>query len=263
MRYIYLVLSAIITFAQVPCWAKQRATNFDRPDGFGAQFQTLIYAVIYADLHDMEFVYTPFKKMEHNYSNDPDYLAQKEWLINFKDNFEINNGDTAPLDWSVMNFFEKNLELCTKSSALQKIKRIFRENKNPDNYFATGRFNIVLHVRRPNSHDNRIYGADIPDDYYLKIINKLRVVYSSKKPIFHIHSQGSRENYQRYASPDIVLHLDESVEDSFTQMVLADVLVTSPSSFSYVAGILSGGIVYYMSFWHPPLPDWIPLDTIL
>ena len=62
---------------------------------------------------------------------------------------------------------------------------------------------------------------------------------------------------------DIILHLNESVEDTFTAMVLADILVTSRSSFSYTAAILSEGIVYYMPFWHPPLPGWISVNEIL
>ena len=50
--------------------------------------------------------------------------------------------------------------------------------------------------------------------------------------------------------------INESIEDTFTSLVLADVLVISKSSYSYIAGILSEGIVYYQPFWHSPLPNW-------
>ncbi len=240
-------------------------TNPERTDGFGAQFQTIIASAIYAELNNVPYIYTPFRAMEHNYDNDPEFLAKKEWLINFKDNFEISADNDAINTLDLMEFiqfFEAHISECANSNALKKMKRIFRENKNINNYFDTGRFNIVIHLRRPNQHDNRLDGSDTADDLFLNIINKLRVIYSSQNPLFHVHSQGDRENFKNFDAPDIVLHLNESVEDSFTSMVLADVLVAARSSFSYVAGMLSDGIVYHIPFWHTPLPGWISVDTL-
>lgn len=39
-------------------------------------------------------------------------------------------------------------------------------------------------------------------------------------------------------------------------MVYADILVVSPSSLSYVAGILSNNTIYYINHCNPPLPSW-------
>ena len=264
MRYISICLLVLCAFQFQMSWATQIVTNPDRPDGFGAQFQTIIYSVIAAELNNLEFVYTPFKKMEHNYDNDPNFIAKKEWLINFMGNFELNHGDAIRLDMgNVIQYFEQNLEKCAKSSSLRKLKKIFRENKDKSKYFDAEHFNIVIHLRRPNSHDNRIYGANVSDDIFLDIINKLRTIYAPLNPMFHIQSQGKVENFKQYQAPDVVLHLNESVEDSFIPMVLADVLVTSPSSYSYTAAILSEGIVYYMQFWHPPLPGWKLITELL
>jgi nucleoside-diphosphate-sugar epimerase len=243
-------------------------TNPERVDGFGSQFQTIIQSVIYAELNNLEYVYTPFKTLEHNYDNDPDFLMKKEWLINFKDHFEVNaNNEVAQLSHSdlgiFINFFENNLINAVNSQSLKKIKKIFRENKNVDKYFDKEHLNIVVHVRRPNPHDNRLYGADTPDDLFLGIINKLRTIYADRNPLFHVQSQGNVENFRAYNAPDTVLHLNESVEDSFTSMVLADVLVVGASGFSYTAGLLSEGVVYCLPFWHRPLPSWIPVNEIL
>ena len=81
--------------------------------------------------------------------------------------------------------------------------------------------------------------------------------------MFHIQSQGKSENFKQYVAPDVILHLNESVEDSFIPMVLADVLVTSPSSFGYAAALISEGTVYYMPYWHPPLPGWKLVTDLL
>lgn len=229
-------------------------TNPKRNDGFGAQYQTIIYSVIYAELNNYKFLYTPFEKMEHNYDDDNNFIKKKEDLINFIGNFEINK-DKNFIEKDVfkfINFFESNLNKCVSSESLKKIKKIFKENKiNP---FDKNYFNIAIHVRRPNSHDNRLQGADVPDCLFLEIIEKLRIKY--KNALFHIYSQGNYENFLIFENNDTILHIDEELEDTFTDMVFSDLLVLSPSSLSYVAGILNDGIVYYIPFWHPPLPGW-------
>ena len=42
----------------------------------------------------------------------------------------------------------------------------------------------------------------------------------------------------------------------------AGTLVTSRSSFSYVAALLSEGRVYYFPFWHLPSPRWICVEEL-
>ena len=256
-------ISVLLIF-ELLIFAEEVVTNPIRSDGFGGQFQTIIASVIYAELNNKKFIYTPFKAMEHNYHNDADFLKKKESLINFIDNFEINEDDTIdPIVHSVfLNFFEENLVKCVNSLSLKKIKKLFRANKNAHNYFNNENLNIAVHVRRPNAHDSRIEGTDTSDDIFLYTLDQLRVIYAAKNPRFHIYSQGHAENFKIYEAQDVVLHIDESVEDTFTGMVFADVLVTAASSLSYTAGLLSEGIVYYIPFWHAPLPDWIAVDTL-
>jgi len=239
-------------------------TNPFRFDGFGAQFQSIIISAVYAELHNKQFVYTPFLAMEHNYDNDPHFLEKKEQLINFIGHFDINEDlSIQPFGWvhEYYDFFESNLARCAESESLKKIAQVFRLGKDKKNYFSDENLNIAVHVRRPNSHDSRSDGPDIPDDVYLKIIQRLRDTYSLQHPLFHIYSQGDPDVFKHcFPFEDIVLHINETVEDTFCSMVLADVLVTSASSLSYVAGFLSEGTVYYIPFWHPPLPHWVVLN---
>ncbi len=86
-------------------------------------------------------------------------------------------------------------------------------------------------------------------------------IYIAEQPLFHIYSQGDVTAFENiYKAEDVVLHINESVEQTFASMVLADVLVTTSSSLSYAAGIISEGTVYYIPFWHPPFPGWIVLN---
>ena len=266
MKRIGSILLATFAFQGLPlAQADEIVTNPHRTDGFGSQFQTIIYSVIYAELNNKQYCYTPFVEMEHNYDNDVDFIKKKEKLINFIDNFEINKDlsiQSIRRDLDFIAFFEDNLIACANSSSLKKIKKNFLLNKYKEDYFNSKNLNIAVHIRRPNPHDSRILGTNAPDSVYIKIIDLLRELYSSKSPLFHIYSQGNVEAFNNiFNADDIVFHINESIEQSFTALVLADVLVTSTSSFSYTAGILSEGVVYYFPFWHPPLPNWIAIDV--
>lgn len=267
MRYalIHTYLLIIITFYPYSR-TEHVVTNPERNDGFGGQFQTIIASAIYAELNNKKYVYTPFKTMAHNYNNDPDFILKKEWLINFIDNFEtINENHTVTNRHATyfINFFDSHVAACANSLVLKKIKKIFRANKKTDNYFNNQNLNIAIHIRRPNPRDDRITGTDTPDTIFLNIINQLRIIYTSKNPLFHLYSQGNKENFRLFDAPNIILHLDESTENTFIAMVLADVLVVGASSFSYAAGLLSEGTVYCLPFWHSPLPHWIPVTALL
>lgn len=239
-------------------------TNWSRIDGFGSQFQTIIYAVLYADLNNVKFVYTPFKNLEHNYDNDPEFTEKLERLINFRDHFEVDF-DANIQTWQhasgtsphYIAYFEKHIQESINSPHLKFIKDIFKENKCKETYFSKDSFNIAVHIRRLNSHDNGVVRIHVPDSVYLKAINVLREEYRDKSPLFHIYSQGDFAYFnEMYGADDVIIHLNDPVTDVITPMVFADVLVTSPSSLSYVAGILSDGQIYYYPFWHPPLPGW-------
>ena len=239
-------------------------TNPYQVDGFGSQFQNIIAAALYADLTHQQFVYSPFVSMEHNYDNDSAFLEKKEVFINFIDNFDVNTGQYPAIrNMSYKPVIDKHPDACAQSAMLTKIKTVFRAHKDVDNYFKNNRYNIVIHVRRPNQTDCRIEGTNTPDQLFLSIIEQLRIQYQDKNPLFHIHSQGNTENFKQYQADDVVLHLNKSVEDSFLAMVLADVLVAGASSFSYTAALLSDGIVYHIPFWHTPFPHWISVNDLL
>lgn len=260
--YVFIILSLGQHTYIESSSTKSLITNPYRFDGFGAQFIHIIGSILYAECNNLHYIYTPFTAMEHNYDNNPEFLRKKEWLINFIDNFEINTAHDTKYPPHAIDFLESHIEECSNSQALQKVRYIFRANKNINDYFNNENLNIAVHIRRPNEHDSRVDGTDTPDNIFLNIINKLRIIYASKNPLFHIYSQGSNEDFQKFNAPDIILHLNTSLEDAYIPLVLADVLVASRSTFSYTAGILSEGIVYYIPFWHSPLPHWISVKTL-
>jgi len=235
-------------------------TSIKSKDGFGSQYQKIIQTYIYCKLHSLNFAYTPLEFIEHNYDNDQNYINKIEELINLKSKLQNidNSMIVEELDFGsiVMKFTEANIDLCNENNHMQFIKDCFWENKER-NHFKNNKMNIAVHIRRPNSHDTRIEGANIPNSYYLNIMNEIREKYKDPPLQFHIYSQGVIENFKELEKEDVEFHLDEEITQTFVGLVAADILVLSPSSFSYVAGLLSDGIVYYKPFWHNKKRDWV------
>jgi hypothetical protein len=62
--------------------------------------------------------------------------------------------------------------------------------------------------------------------------------------------------------PNLVPCINQPEIDQLRKMATADVLVTSKSSFGYLAGVLNrSGAVLYCPFWHSPLSSWIPVGS--
>jgi hypothetical protein len=228
-----------------------------RTDGFGGQYQTIINTILYCKKNNKLFVYTPIKKMEHNYDNDVLFLQKIEKLMNikiYKSICEINSNDIKTFcATKSINFFDKNIN--NLDTEINEIKKDFWQNKDR-NCFKNDCFNIAVHIRRPNPDDNRIMGVDTPDKYYLDKMNNLRQKYKDKKIMFHIYSQGELSNFSKYIANDTILKINMNIFDTFTEMVGADALIMSRSSFSYSAAVLSDGDIYYQKFWHPPMKHW-------
>jgi hypothetical protein len=256
---------AALTMGYSCLLSAEQVTNPARKDGFGAQLQSVIYSMIFAELTGNEFLYTPFAEMEHNYHDDQQFLEKKEWLINLLGHVPVTNNTTyarplRPQEWT--KFVESHMHLVPECLTLKHLQGLFRANKNRGDYLDPDRFHIAVHIRRPNPHDCRLYGSHIPDIVFQFGIQKLREKYADKRPQIHIFSQGDEELFRSlYPESDVVLHIDEALEQTFPRMVFADVLVLSPSSLSWVAGLLSQGTVYYQPFWHRPLPTWIRMPA--
>ena len=230
--------------------------NPKRSDGFGAQFQNIIWTYIYCKMNDFEFYYLPFSKMEHNYDNDKYFIKNKEYFINFDKHFNLANNNYNQLDTKkCYKFIEENINTYHFIKNLNVIKNIFYKNKiNP---YDKDVFNIALHIRMPNSHDNgQSYGYIFDKNYYLNIINKIVDKYNNKNIKIHIFSQGKIENFEEYKNELTQFYLNEDVESTFLYFCFADILITSKSSLSYTAALLNNNEIYYTKFWHPPLKNW-------
>lgn len=238
-------------------------TNEWNDQSFGAQYMCIISGIVFAAVNNLYFIYTPMHRFCGN--NDPEFVRKKEELINVIDQFPLNR-DLAlqrSQDRNFQNFFDNNTDLCTNHPSFQRIQNWFFERKDKSKYYNNDNLHIAIHVRRAQENEGGPMHFHFSDKIYLKMIESLRKKYSSCSPLFHIFSLGDVEHFQKtYGANDVVLHINESIEDTFTAMTFADVLLIAASGFSYTAGLLSKGTVYHIPYWHGPKPSWINWETL-
>lgn len=258
-------------------------TITDRDDGFGAQFQHIIFGIIYAEMNNKTYIHKPITRLAHNYENNPNFINEIEEFINIKNHYKTTTDiqEAKPIDfWTLYNFItaDENLNPSTErfnyclnsTTAIDKIKKIFWENKT-NSYFGNDEIqnqniNVAVHIRRPNEQDDRLEGADTPDEYYLNLIDKIRKeqTNNNKKILFHIYSQNTIDR-TKYDAEDIILHIDEDIKTTFLSFISADIFIASKSALSYCAGLLTNNKVYFMPFTsslNPSKDSWI-LTTFL
>jgi hypothetical protein len=249
----------------------QYITNVSRTDGFGAQFQSVLWIYLWAELTNKNFVYTNIKHIdlisnsgtikdtenENTLEEVSDYMGFNKYCINSDSVKQPINNTSESLSY---DFIQKNMDYVFNSKNFLSYKEFFYKDKI--NRFNKEFMNVAIHIRKLGNFERengrfRAGTHDIPDEYYLDKINLIRNKYSDRNILFHIYSQGTEEMFKNFMYNDTVLHLNEKILDTFSDLIFADILVTCRSSFSYLAGLLSNNQVYYLTFWHPPLNNWV------
>lgn len=253
-------------------------TVIRREDGFGAQYQYYIWQILYTELNGGKFVMPKIEKVEHNYNNDPEFINKVRRFMNLENIYSGSETLIKRLPVYYLNtqcgykFVEENIDKCLESQTLKKIKTLFWMNKKRINIYnknedSTNFYNIAVHIRRQNQHDNRDGDCiSIPISYYKDCIYEACEKYlfsfglSKKKPIrIYIYSQGDEEEFNELKEieyGEVILKINNDMFESFIGMVGADVLILSASSYSYIAAFLSDGDIYYYPFWHNPSKKW-------
>ena len=241
-------------------------TSKERVDGFGAQFQTFIYMIYYAAVNNGEYIHVPIKTMDHNYLNDPLYISSLEEFMCVKMFKCINDTNITTKHIQYISFnesrilFESSIDDAMVHISFILYKYAFWRSIPLTQYYNNNKFNIAIHIRRGDVQaTNEESFRYTSNDFYLGKIRMLTETYKNKDILFHIYSEGCADEFACFKMDNCILHLNEDVKFTFIGLITADVLIQAKSSFSYVAGLLSHGIVYYIPFWHIPSSSWILL----
>jgi hypothetical protein len=233
--------------------------------------------------NDPQFIDTleALMNMKPNYLNYNDVIrknAEHEHAGRRDDIIEI----LTPDFYDIFNYIERNIDKCMKSQSMNRIKENFWANKDrnrererlfqiPNPKTMTDdtphyTHHLSIHIRRPNCDDTRPNGGEEYNNaYYIQSIMKIVETYTkydiNHRLRIHVYSQGEIDKFSEFVShpgfgKDVLLHLNEKNEDTYLGMTLADILITSASSYSYSAAFFCEGDIYYTEFWHKPCSWW-------
>lgn len=243
-------------------------TNEVRYDGFGAQYQSILWTILYAELNGHTFLYSDIPYMENPTEDAAKFLWEALHCMNIRNHFpHVTTVKEEPIfSPKVPSFYgviEKNIEQYHTSESFQRLKALYYQSKVSP--FDKDHVHVAVHIRRHMKFDSRKESNETPLTYYLYVMTAVQEMYkTSEKPLlFHLYSQGKQDDFKVLEQFPLHYHLEDSTFETFNGMVFADVLITSASSFSYLAGLLSNGRIVYKQFWHPPRYHWYKVNEEL
>ena len=268
-------------------------TCSNRADGMGAQAHAIYSAMVYAKVSKSRYLHSSLKRVDHNYEEDNSWEKKIEDYFSFIEEKNSSNEDNKVWDqamivnlndlFSMLRFvflfflISKERAVIFKKEHYHEYPEIFPEeygliakdirhqfmsNKRSYKTFSGNKnLFIVCHVRRGDVSEQipkRFTDNDTIEKRILRLVEFLKLHNISYS--LHFVSQGKEKDFgalSKYGE----FHLNGSPFIDFYNMVEADVLIMSKSSFSYTAALLSEGIIFYELFWHNPLPNWFDMDT--
>lgn len=274
--------------------SKLNITVAGRSDGAGAQAHTIMSAMNFAHAFGHTYVHTPFRAIDHAERPMPEWVAAWEQLFNLGDGeaqaqdeskgvlnysafhprlyhlvsemlggtpFRLLKGRRMPP--GVENHFQPFLYYsdCHPDSYSSIIPALRRKYWRQATRVREEALKVAVHMRRGDvSHR-------YPQRYtaVAKVAGTLRTVKSvlDDRGLAYdigLYSQGPWNQFMELLALGVQPRLDEDAVWTMRQLIEADILVMSKSSFAYVAALLSDGIKLYEPFWHSPMSEWIVLD---
>lgn len=241
-----------------------------RSDGVGAQVHSQFSIAAYAHLRGLRWIPSPLRQVAHNDASEPDWDEQWNDFFNFP---RQQTEDSACLPIKRIQrliWLKSGTHFCShKAHAIvdlfpESYRAVMRGirasyDKSPrekKSLFTSSGMKVAVHLRRGDATNMAGRCSSVEDSAakLASILPKLKE--HSKELEIIVFSQGESKDFKALIDIGASLALDENVFDSFHSMVIADVLFTAKSSFSYTAALLNQGQVFYEPFWHPPLPGW-------
>ena len=129
---------------------------------------------------------------------------------------------------------------------------------------------VALHVRRgdiiglKDTRNETKYIRFLPESYYISIMDQLASELIGMPYEFHIFTDGNAGEFEQLRHyPSTIWHDNDTAQDTFAQLVAADVLVMGRSGFSFMAAVINRGVkIVAVPWWHrfPDFGNWVKVD---
>jgi hypothetical protein len=230
-------------------------------EGAGSQAHNMMHAITFARTCGLTYVHTPFARIAHADRPMEKWVEAWEAQFNFgageivadKDDPEIV--DFNPNWTALVRCFGVDDGVHAFSAILPELKRKYWLNKTPR---TRGPLTICLHIRRGD--------VTSADDWMWTSTSVIARTVSCLKSILECHSlsyrmrafsQGEHADFIELSSLGVELCLDADPVWTMQELVEADILITAKSTFSYMAALLSDGIIMSEADPYPPLDSWL------
>ena len=252
----------------------------ERGDGAGAQAMAKMSALCLAKAHGLTYVHVPFSSFEHAEGQPEEWAACWERLFNF------GHGESSAAECSLprvgIEEFMADRRWWTTPCLLTAAHFNRFTDREPDAYLgviqqlrekyylgATPRprsstVEVCAHLRRGDvsADDPETAGRFASGEAMANSIAQIRAVLEELgiPNRVRLFSQGDEKDFAAFRSMGCELCVSAPALESFRELVGADVLVMSKSSFSYVAAILNDGLKIYDRYARSPMSEWIERD---
>jgi hypothetical protein len=229
-----------------------------RRDGAGNQAMEYALAMAYARSTGCRYLHTPFAIMDHAAGG-----AWRAWADRWERFLDLGAGEAlvpagaelaAPRDIVANPAFYADRPIAIAAEAFMSVGWLPRAElrakywRNPKRHIPlhhgpAGSLTVAIHVRRGDvgPHHPRY----VPDEVALCTIERMRRLADEMRCRLHfnVYSEGAAEDFAAYAAAGCRLHLRIDAFEAFHNMVTADILVPTWSSFSRFAALLSTGVI--------------------
>jgi hypothetical protein len=241
--------------------------------GVGHKLYTWMVGYSTADKLNMPFAYSSFPKETdkefHKYENWEEFFSlgnNEIWVNDLLEQgyeyyqlplFDVNNEievnsiknliETNKKQKIIYNLHDNNV-WC---APYDKYGDVLREKYYASSYrnilkpsYSTKYLNVAIHIRRGDAFDQDIKDKLSNIKYFTKIMDKIiELNYHTKPIMFHIYSENNIEDLNVFRKYDnININLNNNMLQIFTDIVSADIFITSNSGLSIQTGFINSKI---------------------
>ncbi|HET6620884.1 MAG TPA: hypothetical protein VFG64_13170 [Dongiaceae bacterium] len=248
-------------------------------DGAGAQAMAKISAMAVAKFAGCRYFHAPFTSMSHAAGDRQDWAGRWEAFLDLGagERPVPEDAEPVPLAAAVQDpalyagrpvvIVERMFHL--PEAAGWRIRDGLRDALRAKywgspkaaipSHRAPAGLTAAIHLRRgdvnPSSHAERY----VRNEVVLRHIARLReaIVPFGRPLTINLYSEGAAEDFRAFADAGCNLHIGADTFETFHNMVTADILMSATSMFSYLAGLLSRGVVLDHRGRAPELANWL------
>lgn len=229
-------------------------------EGAGSQALMMMYAITFARTCGLTYVHTPFARIAHADRPMEKWVEAWEAQFNFgageivadKDDPDI--ADFAANCPAILHCFGAEDVVHASSAILPDLRRKYWLNKTPR---ACGPLTICLHIRRGDvTKDHEFWTST---SVIARTVSRIKSILDCHSFSYRMRafSQGEHADFIELSSLGVELFLNADPVGTMQELVEADILITAKSTFSYMAALLSDGIIMSEAVSYPPLDSWL------